>query len=201
MNRGLPRLRCTAAGQTRCRRFGPDLLDKPRPARGERIFEAAVLGIIIPSTPEPCKFTTLTKRLLQRGLSAAAPRSRVPPTAGPGCHPVRDRDRIGDLDSVRHLGRARPSSRELASPGSIVMAVTWPGFGQSAEAKSIAKLEMRLVRRIRTQGRGIAGVRDGAITCDIGLTRSRGESTSRRTVLIEFNKTRRPVPKASRSFG
>jgi hypothetical protein len=167
----------------------------PRPARGERIFEAVFLGIEIPSSPKSPKFTTLDKRLLQRGLSAAAPRSRVPPTAGPGYHPVRDRDRIG------HLGRARPSSRELASPGSIVMAVTWPGFGQSAEATSIAKLEMRLVRRIRTQGRGIAGVRDGAITCDIGMTRSRGGSTSRRTVLIEFNKTRRPVPRASRSFG
>jgi hypothetical protein len=86
-----------------------------------------------------------------------------------GANPVRDRGRMGDLASVRHLGRARPSSRELASLGSIVMAVTWPGFGQSAEATSIAKLEMRLVRRIRTQGRGIAGVRDGAITCDLGM--------------------------------
>jgi hypothetical protein len=153
MNRGLPRLRCTAAGQTRCRRFGPDLPDMPRPARGERIFEALFLGIKIPLSPKSPKFTPLDKRLLQRGLSAAAPRSRVPPTAGAGCHPVRDYDRIGDLDSVRHLGRARPSSRELASPGSIVMALTWPGFGQSAEATSIAKLEMRLVRRIRTQAR------------------------------------------------
>lgn len=167
MNRGLPRLRCTAAGQTRCRRFGPDLLDMPRPARGER--KAVFLGIKIPSSPKSPKFTTLDKRLLQRGLSTAAPRSRVPPTAGPGCQ-SRSRPRPDRrLASVRHLGRARPSSRELASLGSVVMAVTWPGFGQSAEATSIAKLEMRLVRRIRTQGRGIAGVRDGAITCDIGM--------------------------------
>lgn len=145
MNRGLPRLRCTAAGQTRCRRFGPDLLDRPRP-------------------------TTLDERLLQRDFPrrSLVPVCRQRRVLGP--NPVRDRDRIGDLASVRHLGRARPSSRELASLGSIVMAVTWPGFGQSAEATSIAKLEMRLVRRIRTQGRGIAGVRDGAITCDIGMT-------------------------------
>lgn len=59
MNRGLPRLRCTAAGQTRCRRFGPDLLDMPRPARRERILEAVFLGIIIPSSPKSAKFTTL----------------------------------------------------------------------------------------------------------------------------------------------
>jgi hypothetical protein len=47
MNRGLPRQRCTAAGQTRCRRFGPDLLDMPRPARGERIFEAVFQNTIV----------------------------------------------------------------------------------------------------------------------------------------------------------